>query len=479
MTKEKRKILLVNTNMERSPYPVPPVGLCLLSAALEEQFTVKIYDGVFDEGAGLIALVNSFNPGFIGFSIRNIDDVVADRSIFYIDAIMKNFILPLKRVTDVPVILGGSGFSIFPEELMRITGADYGIVGEGEAILPVLLDRIITGETVVGIPHVITAKDLKIATGSLLPQVSINRSGFSEIDRRIDFTPYRTKGVYSIQTKRGCSHGCIYCTYPHIEGRKFRARPAAEIADEIDQVYRRLGNVTIEFVDSTFNDPKGHAEEICREIIRRKPDVNLRTMGMNPRHCSEELLELMIAAGFKQIDATPDTASPAMLKSLAKGFHLDEIEKMAGLIKKFNLPTMWFFLFGGPGENEATFGESVDFIRSFVNPEDLVYMAAGLRIYPHTPLYNIAVGEGRIRRGESVLYPPVYYFAEELGKTGLDRLIAATARELPNCVPAVETAPPAEMVKEALEYRKLTGVVEPMFRTMLRIRRRWRGEGRI
>ncbi len=198
MTKEKRKILLVNTNMERAPYPVPPVGLCLLSAALEERFTVKIYDGVFDEGAGLIALVNTFDPDFIGFSIRNIDDVVADRSIFYIDGIMENFIRPLKRVTDVPVILGGSEFSIFPEELMRITGADYGIVGEGEAILPVLLERLIHGEPVSGIQNVITANDLKVATGSLLPQDSIGRSGFSDIDRRIDFAPYRTKGVYSI-----------------------------------------------------------------------------------------------------------------------------------------------------------------------------------------------------------------------------------------------------------------------------------------
>ena len=74
------------------------------------------------------------------------------------------------------------------------------------------------------------------------------------------------RGAYSVQTKRGCYHKCIYCTYPLIEGRNYKIRDAEAVADEIDQAYRRLGNVTFEFVDSTFNDPKNHAENICREI---------------------------------------------------------------------------------------------------------------------------------------------------------------------------------------------------------------------
>lgn len=475
---EKKRFLLINTNVEKAPYPVPPLGVCLLAACLEGTYQVKIYDGVFDEGAGLPDLVKEFQPDFVGFSIRNIDDVVADRKINYIDGILNKFIQPVLKLTDVPSILGGSGFSIFPEELMRLTGVDYGIVGEAEDILPLLLKRITEGSQVNDLPNVITSSGLTVQRGKSF-STSVNFRGFSEIDRFIDFTPYLSKGVYSIQTKRGCSHGCIYCTYPIIEGRKFRARPASEIADEIEQAYSRLGYITFEFVDSTFNDPKGHAEAICREIIRRKIGVRLRTMGMNPRHCSEELFSLMIQAGFVQIDATPDTASPKMLKTLEKGFTLQEIQKMAILIREFDLPTMWFFLFGGPGEDQSSFNETVDFIRSFVNPADIVYMAGGMRIYPQTPLHRIAEAEGRVKQGESILFPPVYYFSDLLGKAGLDECIQETAREFYNCIPAFETSPPPEMLKEAVHLRQSESLTEPMFRTLLKIRKRWRMQGKI
>ena len=122
-----KKILLINTNTEKAPYPVPPLGLCMLASRLEDQFEVKIYDGVFDEGRNLVPVVQQFNPDFIGFSIRNIDDTVQERTVFYMDGILEKFIRPVQQVTTVPLILGGSGFSIFPGELMKLTGANLPI----------------------------------------------------------------------------------------------------------------------------------------------------------------------------------------------------------------------------------------------------------------------------------------------------------------------------------------------------------------
>jgi len=476
---ELKRVLLVNTNLERAPYPVPPLGLCLLADALGAQYEVKIYDGVFDGGRNLIALVREFNPDFIGFSIRNIDDVVMDREIFYMDDILEKFIRPVKKITDVPVILGGSGFSIFPAELMAMTGADFGIVGEAEAVLPVLLDRIQQHMDTSDLPCLITAKSPEVQVGLGLEYSAPVQGRFAGIDRRIDFTPYLSKGVYSIQTKRGCAHACIYCTYPLIEGRKFRMRSPSDIATEIEDAHQRLGYITFEFVDSTFNDPEGHAESICREIISRNIKVRLRTMGINPRHANEQLFELMLRAGFVQIDATPDSASPRILKNLCKGFDLVSIERMALMIRKFDIPTMWFFLFGGPGEDEVTFRETLDFIDNFIDPADLVYMNAGLRIYPRTPLYAIAEKEGRIAAGQTVFRPPVYYYSANIAKNRLDQLIRQAALLRHNCIPALETAPLPEMVAEAVEIRKIHQLEEPMFRTLLRIRAKWRREGKI
>jgi len=466
------KVLLVNTNIEKSPYPVPPVGLCMLASVLEDMFSVKVYDGIFDEGRSLAGLVEDFSPDYIGFSIRNIDDVVAERTIFYIDRIISDFVDPVKMITSVPIILGGSGFSIFPEELMKMTGADYGIVGEGENIFPELLKRLEKGEEVTDLPNVISKKHMQFKNVNNAPFLSISSYKFSEIDRHIDFSPYLKKGVYSIQTKRGCSHGCVYCNYSLIEGKKFRRREPRDIVDELEQAHKRLGSITFEFVDSTFNDPKGHAEAICREIIKRGLKVRLRTMGINPRNATEELFKLMTEAGFVQIDATPDSASPSVLKQLDKGFDLPEIKKMARLIKKFDLPTMWFFLFSGPGETRDTFMETIDFIDNYVNPDDLVYMNAGLRIYPGTPLYSIALKEGLINPDHSILQPSIYYFSKKCLREEINHLIKEAAKTRPNCLPSSETTPSPEMIKEAIALRNEMCLTEPMFRTLLRIRKK-------
>jgi radical SAM superfamily enzyme YgiQ (UPF0313 family) len=472
-----KKLLLVNCNTEKAPYPIPPLGLCLLSASLEDTWEVSIYDCMFDEGVGLVNRVLQFNPDYIGFSIRNIDNTMPDNSVYYVDTQISHIILPVKKITSAKIILGGSGFSIFPQELMEFTQADYGIIGEAETAFHQLLGALDNGEDVNPFRNVLVGTATNGRNGSTYTHPVLLSERFSEIDRKIDFTPYRERGAYSIQTKRGCSHGCIYCTYPLLEGTAFRTRKPVDIVDEIEQAHGRVGDVMFEFVDSTFNDPRGHAEAICREIIRRKLRVRLRTMGINPRNSSEELFELMIEAGFIQIDATPDSASPALLANLGKGFDLHEVQQMATAIRKFNLPTMWFFLFGGPGENDDTFKETLDFIDQYINPEDLVYMASGLRVYPNTPLEKTALQEQVIKPGQSLLYPPVFYFSNGISRNRLVQLIREASSERLNCIYSAETRPPVEMLQEAHKIRTEQQLNEPMFRTLLRIRKEWIGKG--
>lgn len=446
----------------------------MIATAMKDDYEVEVYDGVFDEGKAFPERIKSFKPDFIGLSIRNIDDVVVDRPVFFINRIISDYIKPARELTQVPVILGGSGFSMFPSELMQLTGADYGIAGEGEMVLPGFLKLLLEGKDVSEVDNVYTQSSPKKALFSSRS----NRIPFSEIDSHIDFSPYRQRGVYSIQTKRGCSHSCIYCSYPVIEGKTFRLREVHDIVDEMEQASERLGDIMFEFVDSTFNDPPGHAQEICSEIIQRNLKIRMRTMGINPRNTGSSLFTLMKKAGFTQIDATPDSASPKMLKNLGKGFNRDDIIRMAEEISAARVPAMWFFLFGGPGETQETFNETMNFIDSYIDPLDLVYMNYGLRIYPDTPLYEIALREGKISKDQNLLFPPVFYFSDDLPKPSLHDMITMAASERINCIPSNATQPPEDMLKEAIALRKSEKLEEPMFRTLLRIRktRKERGE---
>jgi len=473
-----KKLLLVNTNTVKSPYPIPPLGICLIASFLKGSYDVRIYDGMFDEGSRLESAISSFNPDFIGFSIRNLDDMVADRNTYFVEDVNRHFIEPARRFTDVPFILGGSGYTIFPRKILDYTGADYGIAGEGEETLLALLQNLERGEDTSEIPNVY-AKNGQ-GPGSLRIEKDYNQRPYSLIDLKLDFQPYSGKGVYSIQTKRGCAFQCLYCSYPLLEGKQYRLRTPSSIVAEIEEAVLRLGTgVTFEFVDSTFNEPKGHAEEICRELIRRKIKVRMRTMGINPRNTSKELFGLMKEAGFAQIDVTPDSASPSIIRNLHKGFTLEDIQRTANLINEFDIPSMWFFLFGGPGENRETFNETVSFIDRCINPNDLVYMSGGLRIYPGTPLYEIALTEGIISASDNLLNPSVFYFSRDAKQADLRNWTLEVCNARHNCLPSSDTIPPPEMLREAIALRNSRSLTEPMFRTLLRIRKVWKADGKL
>ena len=489
-----KKVLLVNANLERAPYPVPPLGLALVAEGLAAAgYVPRLFDGAFADPAALPAVARDFQPDYVGLGVRNIDDVVMDGTTCYVDGIRDKFIGPLRAATAAPLILGGAGFSIFPVPLMDLLAADYGLVGEGERRFPELLRALDAGEPVDGLPGVVCRGKAGATpgipatpspslpalprSGSVLP-----RSGaasdplvtpFANLDRWIDFAPYRARGAYPIQTKRGCAHECLYCSYAGIEGPRYRLRDPAAVVDEMSQAQQRLGSVMFEFVDSTFNDPPEHALAVCREITARGLEFRLRTMGVNPARLSAALIHAMREAGFVQMDCTPDSASPSMLDRLRKNFSLADLERAARCIRDAQLPTMWFFLFGGPGENEQTVRETFAFVDRCIEPLDMVHMTAGLRIYPGTGLHRVALQEGIVDASDDLLRPR-FYVSPQLGKDRLRELLADAAARRPNCVPADESSPPPEMLREAALWREKEGLTEPMFRTLLRVRRRKR-----
>ncbi len=467
-----KKVLIINSNRVNAPYPVPPLGAAILYRLLEGKYQLSLFDGYEASIPSILSRIKEFQPDYIALSIRNIDNMVMAEGLSFVPALKKYFFQPIRDNFTGSIILGGSGFSIFPKELMKISAADYGIIGEAEELLPELLSKLDQGNDPCQLAGII-CKNQSLGFSPRTSFFNFAQQPHSDIDLLLDYSPYIKRGAYPIQTKRGCSHHCIYCSYPHLEGKRYRMRKPSDVVDEIEQTKNRFDktDITFEFVDSTFNDPVGNAENICREIIKRGLQLKLRTMGINPANVTGNLLELMKKAGFSQIDSTPDSASPQMLINLKKNFSLDQLKKTAALIKEFHMPTMWFFLFGGPGETAETIADTVDFIDQFIHQDDLVHMTEGLRIYPHTKLFKEALKEKIIRPEDSLLQPR-YYVSPLLGEEQLEKQIKHIATSRTNCIRATESTPSPELMAAAMKERLEQKLQEPMFRTLLRVERR-------
>ena len=130
---EGKKLLFVSANRYTNPYPVYPLGISYLFTYLSERlphYRINIFDFNLNTPESFRNYLQEFQPDYIGLSLRNVDDVN-----FYSQ---EGFINGYRMIADMvrefstmPLIIGGSAFSIYPKELFSFFNPDYGIHGEG------------------------------------------------------------------------------------------------------------------------------------------------------------------------------------------------------------------------------------------------------------------------------------------------------------------------------------------------------------
>ncbi|TIH15799.1 lipid biosynthesis B12-binding/radical SAM protein [Marinifilum sp. JC120] len=394
-------IFLISANTNVEPYPVYPIGMSVIAGALHADGHEVIQYDMLAAGNSLKHLRKSLTdaaPDYAGISIRNVDNVDSFTSHTNKYIHKAKLIVDTIKETGIPVIAGGAGFSLLPEEILEYTGADYGIVGEGERKMVELIHRLEQNKKtsqiygrVKGIP------------GNAIPvprwSPELLRYYLAE------------SGVINVQTKRGCEHRCAYCTYPYLEGRKMRLRPVNEIADELEMLCG-YGADNVFFTDSVLNDRGGHYLLLADEIVRRK--IKISWCGFfQPGPIEQDEIALLKRSGLQAMEVGTDATSDATLKGLHKSFNFAEVMEFNNKCVQQRIPCAHFVIFGGPGETMETVREGIEnmnYLRSCV-----VFPFSGIRLHEGTPLFTRAVKEGLIRPDQSLL-EPFYYFSPGLDK---------------------------------------------------------------
>jgi radical SAM superfamily enzyme YgiQ (UPF0313 family) len=175
---------------------------------------------------------------------------------------------------------------------------------------------------------------------------------------------------------------------------------------------------TFEFVDSVLNDPLDHSTAILEEIVRRPWKAHFTAMGVSPRRLDAKYLDLMWRAGFRSFMITPESASETMLRNYRKGFGKEDVIKAAETINQTEFAVWWFIMIGGPGETNVTLQESLDFAVEHLQKRGRpvthnVDYFLGVRVYPGTQLWNIAVQDGLFPHDIEPLQP-LWYVSEGL-----------------------------------------------------------------
>ena len=429
------RVLLINTNTREDLLAAPPVGAaCVATAAAAAGHEVRLLDLCFarDRDRELTQAVSSFAPQVVGLSIRNLENVNLLRPISYVDD-ARHVVDLVRTLTDAPIVLGGSAASLCPGPVLKALEADYVVAGDGETAFAALLAEIEAGRVPRGLPGVgVLAED---AFQFSPPAFSDASFGNPQLARWVNLAQYRRMGSsYTIQTKRGCCQRCIYCTYNQaLEGRTLRLRPPQDVVAEIEEAVLRHGITDFDFVDSVFNQPVDHCREILERICRCSWKARFTAMGMTPRNVDLAFLSLLWEAGFRSFMMTPDTASGSMLRRYGKGFDVEDLAGAATALDGTGFAVMWFFLMGGPGETHDTIDETLEFVRRHLvrsrSPRRMMaHFYLGMRVYPGTHLWEIAIRDGFVAP-ESDPLEPLWYVSPQLDiQRAVEQLVEASLR---------------------------------------------------
>ena len=255
-----------------------------------------------------------------------------------------------ERTNFDPIIIAGGPCATFnPEPLAEIF--DAFVIGEGEVILPPLIDAIISTEN---LPRSRRLEKLSEVAGVYVPSFpkKVSRQWVKNIN---DYPAHSTIltddaefNMYLVETARGCGRHCRFCMAGYCF-RKPRNRSLDVLKEEIHAA-KKFGK-KIGLMGAAISDYP-QIDELCRFILGERLQMSVASFRADS--VTFELVKSLAASGLKTLTIAPEVGSEKMRRVVNKGiteeniFNAVELGLRAG-IKNFRL----YFMVGLPFEDLA------------------------------------------------------------------------------------------------------------------------------
>ena len=257
-----------------------PLGLLVLAGLTPSDWEISI----LDENAGPVDYDSLPRPDLVGITAFTSQ---APRAY----AVAGHF-----RARGIPVVMGGIHATMRLEEASRYV--DSVVTGEAEPVWGQLLEDVRAG-------------GLKARyDGGLATMDQI-------VSARHDLLP-REYGFGSIQTTRGCSLNCGFCSVTQFNGARYRQRPVAEVVEE----FKSIPEHRVLIVDDNLIGRKPQHIERAKELFRALAEAHTGKIWIGQTTVNiaddEELLDLAKKAGCAGLFIGFESVTPEGLPELGK-----------------------------------------------------------------------------------------------------------------------------------------------------------------
>ncbi|MGA8429768.1 MAG: Sden_1168 family B12-binding radical SAM P-methyltransferase [Candidatus Sulfotelmatobacter sp.] len=397
---------------------VPPLGLCYLTGALEQEgFDVTILDCII-EGIDEVERVQPDSWRF-GMSEARFREFIRARhfDLVGLSMIYSSDLRNLYRYAQIVkqewpetiVIAGGLHATIYTERFLQDAAAqgtpcvDFVIRGEGEARLPRFLRNLTRGQIDLhqeGLAGWWAGKIFanpqreQITDLDRLPLPAYHKVPLEKyFAHNVPFSPYpRGRRVMQIYTSRGCPVGCTFCASTNF-AKAYRARSVDSVISEILYYQQRYGIDEIQFADDNLTFDRRRA----MELFEKMSPLGIpwcTPNGIMINTLDEALLDRMIASGLYQITLSVDSGNAETLRHKhRKPVNLSRLPDLMRFLDARGVLMHGTLVVGMPGESEEDIRQGFEFIEGLPFHSMNVFIAQAI---PGSELFERQVASGTI-----------------------------------------------------------------------------------
>jgi radical SAM superfamily enzyme YgiQ (UPF0313 family) len=260
----------------------------------------------------------------------------------------------VKKRLDVAVVMGGPHASAAPESLLSSPDVDYVIRGEGEKPLVELLRHLRGEAPVERVPNLVFKQNGRLRFNPVFDNFPIDELPLPDLG---DLPPWRYtlrgKPMTFMITSRSCPHKCSFCSVHTTFGHDYRRRALESVLAEIDLRYQQ-GHRVIDFEDDNLTYYMKTFKELCRRLAARFPGREMEFVAMNGisyLSLDDELLELMFAAGFSQLNLALVSSDKTVRETTKRPHTLEAYLKVVRKAHALGFKIVSYQILGLPNES--------------------------------------------------------------------------------------------------------------------------------
>ncbi len=379
--------------MHEAAFHMPNCGIASVGANIGEGHRVYIIDLIRKRRSlrrYLTGILSKLRPDLVGLSAMAWQ---YDTCVLLIRLI--KHLLP-----DAKIVIGGYHATLMHEEIAASAEADlidFMIRGEGEEAFRHLVNALENGGRFEDIPSLSYKNGRQFVHNPRGELLDLSGLKIPIRDKRRLTSGYHVmlSRVEVMETSRGCTRACSFCSMKHMYGQTFRPYPLERILADIDDIYyKRRARLIFVADDNMVLDPE-RVIRICDAIIAGnykglKLIVQADCISMSR---NEEMVRRMSLAGMKSVFLGIENVSGRNLKAACKGDIVDASRKAVQLCHQYGIMVVAGLIFGFPDDGEAEIVENYKFLKSLA--ADTAYCQI-LTPYPKTAMRQHLLEKGLV-----------------------------------------------------------------------------------